>query len=869
MKKKNKIKILWWLDYALTASAPSGVQNVALQAGRALGKAADIDYIKWDSFEGQPRYLSQNDLNNIYGDNLISANHFSQKRNYKFWDTVQSDRGVWLIVPEIPFHMTDGNMKFSKMISQCRDNKVKVAVIYYDLIPLRLKEYSEIFSRQLEYTIEALRSDAIICISNFTKNDLLNYIQGNCNNIEADTAQELLKKISAVPICADYNCKIQNRKKVSSTKKTILLVGTIEPRKQQVRFLQIFNKLLKSNNNLAAFQIKIFGSLHPGCAKELEIELEKNKNIHYYRYADKELINAAYDDALFSVFISKYEGFGLPIIESLQKGVPCLTGNQELVKEVAGGSGCLMVDINNDHAIAAGIQEMASNIKKMDELRNEIKRKKFRKWHNYAADIIKLLSQQKEAEDSWNDKLNTCLKRWLKESSRPFLDFRIFDLATVIFFNIGSGPLHQFKKICASANISKLVIIRLSGLQISKTSRKHLEIALCCDILLLPSSKELIKLKNLAMTFNLQIPFPATIIFINKNIKNINKKIFEKYAEINGALKIKQNESTLLNISKKVNYQNREYDLAIIISTYNREKFVCLNVSWILNLIAKYYPNVVCVVVDNSSEDNTEKSLMHFLSHPNFRYVCNPQNVGMLGNLRVCASQNIARYHWIIGDDDFIHPGAIKRTLDVINHNPSIPFIFHNFSVYYRECVNINDSAEVYINESNIVGRNCDASGLLPVNKIAEQHDNLFTAIYPIVFRQDIASACFNYTFDGQPFDNITESVPTSKIILGSYRFATGFWFKEIGISGNAHNSWAGHRPRWHLIIMPQVLELARTAGVDSHKVWRWMQMHFKLFKESVEIAKLNKAKLNLNTQEIFNAEICFRQKIYLSLKDI
>jgi hypothetical protein len=165
--------------------------------------------------------------------------------------------------------------------------------------------------------------------------------------------------------------------------------------------------------------------------------------------------------------------------------------------------------------------------------------------------------------------------------------------------------------------------------------------------------------------------------------------------------------------------------------------------------------------------------------------------------------------------------------------------------------------------------RNCDASGLLPVNKIAEQHDNLFTAIYPIVFRQDIASACFNYTFDGKPFDNITESVPTSKIILGSYRFTTGFWFKEVGISGNAHNSWAGHRPRWHLIIMPQVLELARTAGVDSHKVWRWMQMHFKLFKESVEIAKLNKAKLNLNTQEIFNAEICFRQKIYLSLKDI
>jgi hypothetical protein len=67
---------------------------------------------------------------------------------------------------------------------------------------------------------------------------------------------------------------------------------------------------------------------------------------------------------------------------------------------------------------------------------------------------------------------------------------------------------------------------------------------------------------------------------------------------------------------------------------------------------------------------------------------------------------------------------------------------------------------------------------------------------------------------------------------------------------------------------MPQVLELARTAGVDSHKIWRWTQLHFNLFKESVKIAKLNKAKLNLNTQEIFNAENFFRQKICISLKD-
>ena len=273
--------------------------------------------------------------------------------------------------------------------------------------------------------------------------------------------------------------------------------------------------------------------------------------------------------------------------------------------------------------------------------------------------------------------------------------------------------------------------------------------------------------------------------------------------------------------------------------------------------------------MDNASQDNTEEELERFKGKPNFRYICNPQNVGMLGNLRVCSALNLAPFSWIIGDDDFINSDAIKRTLYVISKNPTIPFIIHNFSVYFRTEVHINDSAQGYIKESNMVGQNCDESGLLSVNKIAEQHDNLFTAIYPIVFRHDIASACFNYPFDGKPFDNLIESVPTSKTILGSYRFANAFWFKQTGVAGNAHNSWAGHRPRWHLVIMPQVLELAKTAGVDPFKIWSWMEVQFELFKESIKIAKSKETDLDLNIQEINVAKINFRRNICISKREI
>jgi glycosyltransferase involved in cell wall biosynthesis len=862
VKKQKNMRILWWLDYVLSAQCFSGVQNVALHAGKALGSRAKVDFVKWDNIEGQPRYLSKNDLTDIYGDHQFSANKFSQKRNYKFWDTVQSDGSVWLFVPEIPFHIPDGNMKFSKLISQCRENKVKVATIYYDIIPLRLKEYAEIFSQHLDYTFQVLRTDAIICISEFTKKDLLAYIQQKSKEIGSDTIRQVAEKTITIPICGDQNYKIQNQINIRPKINTILLIGTIEPRKQQTRFLKIFNNLIKKNKDLAAFKIKLYGSLHPDSFHDLEVELKKNRNINYYRYSKKEVISAAYTDATFSVFISKYEGFGLPIIESLQNGVPCLTGNHGSLKEVAEGGGCVMVDVNDDQAIADGIIKLTSHNEMTNDLRSQISKRKFRNWDNYATDIVQYIGKQNKTENRWGKKINACCKKWISKSSQSSVDLCRVDLTNIIYFNFEPKLLDQFKSICQSKKLDNLKVTQLSKSVIKKISGKHLQIVLSSNILILPSQKDFRFIQKLASVYRLGITFPPTILFLMQDIKLIYKRIYERFVKVNNALKIAQNESSYADLVKIGSPQLQKFKLAIVLSTYNRAKFVSLNVAWLMNCINKYHPNVLCVVVDNASQDNTEEELERFKGHPNFYYICNPQNVGMLGNLRVCSSLNLALYTWIIGDDDFIHPNAIERTLDVISKNPSIPLIIHNFSVYFRTKVNNLDSAKGYILESNMVGQNCDDSGLLLVNKIAEQHDNLFTAIYPIVFRHDIASACFNYPFDGKPFHSLTESVPTSKIILGSYPFVKGFWFKEIGIAGNAHNSWAVHRPRWHLVIMPQVLELAKNAGVDSEKIWRWMQVQFELFRESIKIAKSNKTSLDLNTQEITVAKINFRQNI-------
>jgi glycosyltransferase involved in cell wall biosynthesis len=303
--------------------------------------------------------------------------------------------------------------------------------------------------------------------------------------------------------------------------------------------------------------------------------------------------------------------------------------------------------------------------------------------------------------------------------------------------------------------------------------------------------------------------------------------------------------------------------LAIVLSTYNRGSFVEHNIEWVLGQIDRDQLPVRCIVVDNASTDDTHARLQRFVGHPNFMLIENASNVGMLGNLRVCASGLFAPYVWLTGDDDFIVPGRIQAVLDAIERSPGVPLMVHNFAVYHRGGFGPNDRASHFLNEMHMLAPHPTPEGIRPVNDIAGEHDNLFTAIYPLVFRCDVLAACFDHPFTGIPFCDLTECVPTSKLLLGSYRYADAIWFAEVGIVGNAHNSWSSHRPRWHLVLMPLVLQLARDAGVEPKKVWRWLELHKNLFDEAVDICKsANKtAHLQLPNDLAF-AEWCFRQKI-------
>jgi glycosyltransferase involved in cell wall biosynthesis len=649
----------------------------------------------------------------------------------------------------------------------------------------------------------------------------------------------------------------------------MVIVGAVEPRKQQTRLLKALNDACQEYPDLRRLHIEIFGSLHPASADPLNAQISRNPKIRFHHYASEDQIDRTYAKAWFSAFPSRHEGYGLPIVESLRRGIPCITSNFGAMAEVAAGGGCLTVDVMNDRALVEALLRMISDADLRYRLGAEISARPRRSWGDYAEDILAVIQNKnalkKEEDNSFAAELVANLSDNLANLTKPALGGIRWNVVKIgaegTFTQAPDGRAPADRGTGKSAILTQLI----GEVTSFNLTRDQLLTVADSDVLLLRAQQDIQSVVDAANKYNLAVPLPHRIFFGEGAVtRSIEAAVEISRVRVAACLLAEREHlraRALTGLRGEIPHE--KCDLAVVISTFNRGPFVEMNVNWLLRKIEVARLNVRCVVVDNASTDDTFDRLSRFVGNRSFTYICNPANVGMLGNLRVASALDTAKYVWLTGDDDFIVAGAIERTLAGIVEHPGVPFLFHNFEVYHREKLNLLDSPDTFMREAQVMAKTPRPAGLHPVNEIADEHDNLFTAIYPIVFRSDVLAACFNYPFDGIPFGNLVESVPTTKIILESYRYCEAYWFDRPGIAGNAHNSWASHRPRWHLILMPEVFDLARDAGVNPQKIWDWTKIHLALFNDAVKIAIGKKTSAHLSVPcDTDNAFRVFRESV-------
>ncbi len=155
-----------------------------------------------------------------------------------------------------------------------------------------------------------------------------------------------------------------------SAKQYWLCVGTVEPRKNHLTLLQSYARLKESGR--ARYPLVIAGGAgwlmrdlrDTICSMGLE------RHVLMTGYMEDEELRWLYENALGHVYVSLYEGFGMPILESMGFGLPVVAANTSSMPEIVGRSGeaGLLVDPLSSEDIANAmvkIQELGSDVEVM------------------------------------------------------------------------------------------------------------------------------------------------------------------------------------------------------------------------------------------------------------------------------------------------------------------------------------------------------------------------------------------------------------------------------------------------------------------------------------------------------------------------
>jgi glycosyltransferase involved in cell wall biosynthesis len=783
------LRLLYYIPSLSNIGHRTGVQRVEINLLNSLlkttNKAVCIELVKWDKSHGQLTFLNRFEIENIFAPlsvpQHLQINPHTCQVNNRFLDNLDFiNNNVWLFLPEIDNHTPDGHNQTAAAMNMIQNNGGKVAAIFYDIIPLTNPHYQNLAYEHYLYMANLLRCDKIFSISNFSRSVLIDYLVDKCQ-LEKPLLENL---VYSLPL-PEGPLNLSNRSSLN-LKNKILLIGTIEPRKRQLEVVKIF----KSIRHLLPLnmELHLVGCLHGDIAQEFQNEINNEQNIYYHPYSSDNLISELYEQSRFTIFASSDEGFGLPIVESLVKGVPCLVSNCGSMLEIAAGGGCATFNEDNFYtSLKESILNMVADDNLILNLTKEIQLRKMRTWEDYADELMKVF----------------------KDYSN---DIKIEDPYKI--------------EIITDINQISLLDKKYQG------DYRHL-------FLVFPNNN--IPLKNL--TYKQLIKFPSFSVaphFANSTSEakaEIEKLLFAKRIQIARS----QKENIRWQIESRNPFAKTTLAplMTIAISTYNREKFLNLNIPWTLNLINKYEGQIRLLVVDNCSTDNSESVLLKYRDHQYFDYVINGANVGMLGNIRETAIQAKGDYLWIIGDDDFILSDGLEKVFNSVKENKGIPFIFGNFSVYYRENkLTPDDSVERFHSEKVIICQQPLPTNIYPINKVVTVNDNFFTAIYINIFRRDIALECFNHPFNKIPFADITECVPSTSLIIGPYSLCNVKWLDECLIAGNYHNSWIHLRIRWHAFIHPQIFERLALAGLDKNNIQTYWKTHTSLLDEAIELFK-------------------------------
>lgn len=230
---------------------------------------------------------------------------------------------------------------------------VTVHDLAYEIFP---REYAPRHRAYLQFvTRHAVhKAKKIIAVSERTKRDISKYYAVPQRKIEVIYHGFMHNQLKDPE---DVAHDINARKLLPTHNPYFLFVGRLEKKKNIVRLIEAFEYFCARTKE--PFDLVLAGA--PGFGYEQIAYAIKHSpyasRIHESGYVSPEVKTVLYTHAFAFVFISLYEGFGLPVLEAQNAGIPVIASDTSSIPEVVGKAG-IMVDPQDPVAVAKAMEDL-------------------------------------------------------------------------------------------------------------------------------------------------------------------------------------------------------------------------------------------------------------------------------------------------------------------------------------------------------------------------------------------------------------------------------------------------------------------------------------------------------------------------------
>ncbi len=263
-----------------------------------------------------------------------------------------------------------------------RQVKGPAVAVFHDAIALKLPELTPraTVARMPAYLQSLARLDGVAAVSEESRQALLGWWDWS--------GLRNLPPVCTIPLGVDTPSTPAPRQDAPSGKAELLCLCTLEARKNHLSLLSACELLWKEG---LAFSLHLAGHIQQETAGPSLALIDQLKAagrpLHHSGPISEEAVEEAYARCYFSVYPSLMEGFGLPVLESLVRGKPCICSAEGALGEAAREGGCLLLADTGTDSLAAAIRRLLTEPELYSCLREEASRRQIRSWSDYARQV--------------------------------------------------------------------------------------------------------------------------------------------------------------------------------------------------------------------------------------------------------------------------------------------------------------------------------------------------------------------------------------------------------------------------------------------------------------------------------------------------